>query len=63
MKDIVNSLHLNQIQLEGDSEFVKRFNYCSELFMMANDNSLDEAIRIDALQEWMEQRMLMELGI
>ncbi len=63
MKKIVESLHLNQIKLEGDSLFVKRFNMCSELFVMANDDTLDEAIRIGALEDWQYYRMLLEQGM
>lgn len=56
-------IHLHDIKLEGEGEFVERFNDCSDYWQKAHDQSISEEERKEALDIWFVKRQCMELGI
>jgi hypothetical protein len=57
------AVFINDIKLSGDSDFVKRFNDCSDAWARSNDESLTEQEREEAYQEWFHKKQCLELGI
>lgn len=55
--------HINEIKIEGESDFAKRFNDCSDYWQKAHDESLSEQERKEALETWFVKRQCLELGI
>ena len=54
---------LGDIKLEGDSDFVKKFNSLSDLWQRANDVSLSEEEQKEAFRKWFSEKQLMEMGL
>lgn len=54
--------YVHEITLPGDSEFVKKFNYCSELFGKAMDNNNTQEERDKYWDEFLIERYRLESG-
>lgn len=52
----------NDIKLDGDDEFIKAFNRCSDLWARTDDPNLSQEERISAIDEWQQSRMRLEQG-
>lgn len=51
------------IKLEGDSDFIKKFNSISDWWQRANDDSLSEEEQKEAFGRWFSEKQLMEMGL
>jgi hypothetical protein len=49
--------------LEGDDNFTKQFNHCSDLYQKFNDETLSEEEREEYYQKWYMTKQCLELGI
>lgn len=57
METYVHNLHL-----EGDSEFIQRFNRCSDLFARSQDETLSKKERDEAWKDFFDERYRLEQG-
>jgi hypothetical protein len=55
--------HIHEIKLEGEGEFVERFNDISDYWQKANDPNLSEEERKEALDTYFVKKNCLELGI
>lgn len=56
-------LHINDIKLEGDDDFTKQFNSCSDRWQKSKDENLSDEERKEYLEQWYHQKVCLELGI
>lgn len=52
----------HDVKLEGDSYFVKKYNYCSELYQKSNDENLTEEEQLKYWNMFMDERIKLEFG-
>ena len=57
------TVFINEIKLSGDSDFVQKFNSCSDAWQRSNDESLSEEERKEAYEEWFHKKQCLEMGI
>jgi len=57
-----NVKFIHEIKLQGDDNFCKAFNKCSDLWSKTDDPNLSKEERIEAIKDWQDERMLLELG-
>lgn len=56
-------IHVNEIKFEGDSPWVKQFNYCSDLWAKATDKNSSEEERDKYFRKWETARFELETGV
>lgn len=54
--------YIHDIKLNGDDEFSKRFNECSELFHTAMDEGKTQKERDEAWEKFLMERYRLEQG-
>ena len=55
-------VHINEIKLDGDSEWHNQFNLCSDLYINAQDESLTNEERKNYFERWVQERYRLESG-
>ncbi len=56
-------IHVNEIKFEGEDNWTKQFNKCSDLWAISNNETLPEEERLAAQEEWMSERQRLEMGM
>lgn len=54
-------IHINEIKLEGKSEFVKQFNMCSDLYRKMMDYTLSDKEREEYFEQYQAARWKLEM--
>ncbi len=58
----MKEIYIHELKLDGDSEFIERFNYCSELFSKAMDSKNTQEDRNKYWDEFLSERYRLEQG-
>ncbi len=56
-------IHINEIKFEGEDNWTKQFNKCSDLWAKVNDDDLPEDEQRLAFNEWISERQRLEMGM
>lgn len=59
----MTDMYVHSLLLDGDDNFTKQFNYCSELFRKALDITLGKEEQDDYWKKFIEERGRLEFGI
>lgn len=55
--------HINTLHLDGDDNFTKNFNTCTDYYLISIDDNRTQEERDKASKDWFQLRQAMELGI
>lgn len=58
----MTAVYIHDIKFEGDDDFTKKFNECSDLYQKSNDPSLSEEEREEYGQRFIQYKTLLEMG-
>lgn len=62
-REQTTKIFIHEIKLDGNDEFSKRFNECSDSWAKSQDPQLTEQDRQAAKEQFMQHRICLEMGI
>lgn len=55
-------IHVNELKFQGEDNWTKQFNLCSDLYSKAFDESLPNEEKQEAFDQWIFERQRLETG-